>query len=537
MLLLDRGSRGPDSLPFKVPLKKLYDNRLLPTEIFSPTDLLRQIKEQSEDLGKIIDLTFTQRYYDSKELPEGLQYLKICTAGHEIPNAKIILSFKRAVKTFLSDNVDNDKLVGVHCTHGVNRTGYLICRYLIDVDGMDPHVAIDLFSKSRGYPIERQNYIEDLLQGPQRSNKGIDVSAQNPVTRQKGYCSQQTMYTRQDRPPSKGKFPTSNGFREFRQPVCPPRQSAFPYSSVQQPRGNWFGNGATHQTLPYNGQSEAYSKYSHGRQKSSWRNYQPESSPPSYQPESSPWSGQPESSRWSGQPESSPWSGQPESSPWSGQPESSRWSGQPESSPWSGQPESSPWSGQPESSRWSGQPESSRWSGQPESSRWSGQPESSRWSGQPESSRWSGQPESSRWSGQPESSPWSGQPESSPWSGQPESSPWSGQPESSRWSGQPESSPWSGQPESSPWSGQPESSPWSGQPESSPWSGQPESSRWSSQPESSPWSGQPESSRWSGQPESSRWSSQPPHDRRSNKGWKLNSQVRGRLNTHLRWDS
>ncbi|XP_061655167.1 uncharacterized protein LOC133489907 isoform X6 [Phyllopteryx taeniolatus] len=35
-----------------------------------------------------------------------------------------------------------DKLIGVHCTHGLNRTGYMICRYLIDVDGMDPAEAI-----------------------------------------------------------------------------------------------------------------------------------------------------------------------------------------------------------------------------------------------------------------------------------------------------------------------------------------------------------------------------------------------------------
>lgn len=61
----------------------------------------------------------------------------------------------------------SDKLIGVHCTHGLNRTGYLICRcarsqfgpstiecglyltavcltrrYLIDVDGMEPKEAV-----------------------------------------------------------------------------------------------------------------------------------------------------------------------------------------------------------------------------------------------------------------------------------------------------------------------------------------------------------------------------------------------------------
>ena len=36
-----------------------------------------------------------------------------------------------------------DALIGVHCTHGVNRTGYLICRYLIEKMDWDPQKAID----------------------------------------------------------------------------------------------------------------------------------------------------------------------------------------------------------------------------------------------------------------------------------------------------------------------------------------------------------------------------------------------------------
>ena len=36
----------------------------------------------------------------------------------------------------------SDGLIGVHCTHGVNRTGYLICRYLIDKLHWEPENAI-----------------------------------------------------------------------------------------------------------------------------------------------------------------------------------------------------------------------------------------------------------------------------------------------------------------------------------------------------------------------------------------------------------
>ena len=35
-----------------------------------------------------------------------------------------------------------DALIGLHCTHGVNRTGYLICRYLIEKLKWNPDDAI-----------------------------------------------------------------------------------------------------------------------------------------------------------------------------------------------------------------------------------------------------------------------------------------------------------------------------------------------------------------------------------------------------------
>ncbi|XP_047378888.1 RNA/RNP complex-1-interacting phosphatase isoform X3 [Sciurus carolinensis] len=109
-----------------------------------------------------------------KDLPETIPYLKIFTVGHQVPDNNTIFKFKSAVSGFLKENKDNDKLIGVHCTHGLNRTGYLICRYLIDVEGMRPDDAIELFNRCRGHCIERQNYIEDLQNGPIRKNWSSD---------------------------------------------------------------------------------------------------------------------------------------------------------------------------------------------------------------------------------------------------------------------------------------------------------------------------------------------------------------------------
>ncbi|KAG7322820.1 hypothetical protein KOW79_014166 [Hemibagrus wyckioides] len=178
------GKRIPGTrfIAFKVPLKRALWRHLHESEVFGPLDLMDVLKKEGEELGLIIDLTFTTRYYQpQQDLPDTLHYLKIFTAGHEVPSDSTILSFKKAVRRFLRDNQNNDKLIGVHCTHGLNRTGYLVCRYLIDVDGVEPHKAIDLFNKSRGHSIERQNYLDDLKSGPKRSNDGMEEPEQEPV--------------------------------------------------------------------------------------------------------------------------------------------------------------------------------------------------------------------------------------------------------------------------------------------------------------------------------------------------------------------
>uniref|UniRef100_S4RMJ2 RNA/RNP complex-1-interacting phosphatase n=1 Tax=Petromyzon marinus TaxID=7757 RepID=S4RMJ2_PETMA len=156
--------KGTRFISFKVPLRQNYSIRIQ-SEVtqMSPLGLLENISRQNESLGLVIDLTNTTRYYDPKELTKaGIKYEKIFTMGHEVPNDKTIAHFKETIKTFIGENGENDKLIGVHCTHGVNRTGYLVCRYLIDCEKMEPDEAIQAFNSARGHSIERENYLKDL---------------------------------------------------------------------------------------------------------------------------------------------------------------------------------------------------------------------------------------------------------------------------------------------------------------------------------------------------------------------------------------
>ncbi|XP_073425157.1 RNA/RNP complex-1-interacting phosphatase [Dendrobates tinctorius] len=170
------GKRIPGTrfIAFKVPLKNIYDSKLAPWQRFSPSDLITEVKKQNEELGLVVDLTCTQRYYSPQELPETVMYSKIFTVGHLVPSDEVIAQFKNIVNQYLSENSGNEKLVGVHCTHGLNRTGYLVCRYLIDMLSMEPSEAVEKFNISRGHSIERSNYLEDLLHGNTRSNAVLD---------------------------------------------------------------------------------------------------------------------------------------------------------------------------------------------------------------------------------------------------------------------------------------------------------------------------------------------------------------------------
>ncbi|XP_056260076.1 RNA/RNP complex-1-interacting phosphatase [Seriola aureovittata] len=186
---------GTRFIAFKVPLNQYLSRQLPCSDVFGPWELLDALSKEEQELGLIIDLTFTTRYYKLQDLPESLMFMKIFTAGREVPSDGTILSFKRAVRRFLRDNADNDKLIGVHCTHGLNRTGYLICRYLIDVDGMDPKEAVELFNSSRGHDMERQNYLDDLQCGPKRSNEGMEESEEEP---RRGHAERRPCYTSVD---------------------------------------------------------------------------------------------------------------------------------------------------------------------------------------------------------------------------------------------------------------------------------------------------------------------------------------------------
>uniref|UniRef100_A0AC34Q9J2 Tyrosine specific protein phosphatases domain-containing protein n=1 Tax=Panagrolaimus sp. JU765 TaxID=591449 RepID=A0AC34Q9J2_9BILA len=144
---------GTRFVPFKTPLNEDYfADKVLPiTEKLTFNRLMHEFKAHKYDIGLVIDLTTSFKYYD----PSGwsafhVEYKKLRCDGSHVMERRA--EFNKIVDDYLKK--EPVKLIGVHCVHGLNRTGYLICAYLVERMGWQMKNAIEAFEKARGHKIE-----------------------------------------------------------------------------------------------------------------------------------------------------------------------------------------------------------------------------------------------------------------------------------------------------------------------------------------------------------------------------------------------
>jgi atypical dual specificity phosphatase len=147
---------GTKLIPFKVPLNKHVQRLHNIMDIWDCAAVINQIP----NLCAVIDLTYTYAYYKPYVFNKyNIIYKKIPLKYNAIPSKKQINMFIRTID-YILDNYDG--IIGIHCTHGINRTGYMICCYLIKKYNMSVCEAIHRFESARGYKIYRMYHVNDL---------------------------------------------------------------------------------------------------------------------------------------------------------------------------------------------------------------------------------------------------------------------------------------------------------------------------------------------------------------------------------------
>ncbi|KAL1457931.1 hypothetical protein WDU94_008111 [Cyamophila willieti] len=151
-------------IAFKTPLAKKFNDQVLPEHRFTPKMIIDYMNTKKTKLGLWIDLTKTSRFYDKSEVEEhDISYTKIACEGHqEAPNRQQTSLFIRICSNFMSTKPLEK--IGVHCTHGFNRTGFLLISYLVEELHYDVSAAIYAFAMVRPPGIYKAEYLRELFE-------------------------------------------------------------------------------------------------------------------------------------------------------------------------------------------------------------------------------------------------------------------------------------------------------------------------------------------------------------------------------------
>ncbi|KAG5897441.1 hypothetical protein JTB14_002702 [Gonioctena quinquepunctata] len=150
-------------MPLKTPLDEKFNNKLPPEDTYSPAELFKRARRNKVQIGLWIDLTNTNRYYNKNDIEqEGCQYEKVSCPGHgDCPSQEATKNFISLVHNFILKRPSD--CIAVHCTHGFNRTGFLIVSFLVEKLKIEVDRAVEIFSHARPPGIYRGNYIRELF--------------------------------------------------------------------------------------------------------------------------------------------------------------------------------------------------------------------------------------------------------------------------------------------------------------------------------------------------------------------------------------
>lgn len=155
---------GGSIVPSKVPLDETYNDAVLPGKRYSSKQVINGQRRFGRELGLVVDLTNTNRYYLPLEYTKlGIKHIKIACKGRDaVPDNESVNRFVYEVMQFIGRQKHSRKNVLVHCTHGHNRTGFMIVHYLVRTKLCSVTEALHDFEVARPPGIYKRDYIEAL---------------------------------------------------------------------------------------------------------------------------------------------------------------------------------------------------------------------------------------------------------------------------------------------------------------------------------------------------------------------------------------
>lgn len=158
----------PVKTPFEGPLQQraLKEGLITKEDHFPKIELLRTLAANGTPAGLVIDLVNTDKYYKGYTPDFKVEYKKVPIPGRSVPSPKDVVKVCDLIDEYVKRRPSKKHHVVVHCTHGMNRTGFFCAAYLLlrteAGKKMGAREAVDIFEKARGAKMEKDYLIQTL---------------------------------------------------------------------------------------------------------------------------------------------------------------------------------------------------------------------------------------------------------------------------------------------------------------------------------------------------------------------------------------
>ncbi|KAK9817058.1 hypothetical protein WJX72_008938 [[Myrmecia] bisecta] len=151
-------------IPCKTPLSvSILQNWTLaeePTYSLTVPQLLKEQQQQGRTVGLILDLSNHDCLYSEDLAASGVRYTHVHLVAKMFPEHKSIVKVVEIAQAFWAKHPD--EYVAIHCAYGFNRTGFVVCSYLIEACNMTAEQALDSFSAARPPGVKHEKFRDEL---------------------------------------------------------------------------------------------------------------------------------------------------------------------------------------------------------------------------------------------------------------------------------------------------------------------------------------------------------------------------------------
>jgi hypothetical protein len=176
-------------IPMKTPLSKSivesWTDR--PPFILTVPHLLETQKAEGRKIGLILDLSNHECLYSDDLDLNDLRYSQISLVAKELPPSEYVDSVCLAAQEFW--RAHPDEYIAIHCAYGFNRTGFVVCCFLIEYCNLSVDEALAAFGSARPPGVRHRDFREELYRRYQpQGAKILDLPNDAMTTPRLGAC-------------------------------------------------------------------------------------------------------------------------------------------------------------------------------------------------------------------------------------------------------------------------------------------------------------------------------------------------------------